>query len=164
VVFTFLFSRWSSLLLVCKCKSWILLWNTWVSRSIQGMRWMVTIIFGIVIIMGYEINLPSPLSNPLKLCETVNAHYKVMWWWNHHLKSDCVHSTIVIKTNHRRHRVCTIILAPFDSHCVLYILIHFVILTFSGHIPENTDELLQKMFFFAVEKITIDTCILCYTF
>ena len=37
---------------------------------------MVTVIFGIVIIMGYEINLPYPLSNPLILCETVNARYK----------------------------------------------------------------------------------------
>jgi len=36
---------------------------------------MVTIIFGIVIIMGYIINLLYPLSNPLKLYETVNAHY-----------------------------------------------------------------------------------------
>jgi hypothetical protein len=37
---------------------------------------MVTIIFGIVIIMGYEINLPYPLSDPLKLYETVHARYK----------------------------------------------------------------------------------------
>jgi len=36
---------------------------------------MVIIIFGIVIIMDYAINLPYPLSNPLKLYETVNAHY-----------------------------------------------------------------------------------------
>jgi len=35
---------------------------------------MVTIIFGIVIIMSYKNNLPYPLSNTLKLSETVNAH------------------------------------------------------------------------------------------
>jgi len=37
---------------------------------------MITVILGIVIIMGYEINLSHPLSNPLKLYETVNAYYK----------------------------------------------------------------------------------------